>query len=64
MTAIREAQIYNRLWKRLGVRIRSYVPLPPGSGACRTAVVYGTDEALVEYLVASTTGYEPRRSEA
>lgn len=62
MTAIREAQIYNRLWKRLGLR-RS-VPLPPGAGTCRTPPVVGTDDQILDQLLAQTTGYQPRRSEA
>lgn len=64
MTPIREAQIYNRLWKRLGVRTRSYVSLPDGAGACRTPPLTGTAAEIVETLVSQTTGYEPRRSEA
>lgn len=64
MTAIREAQIYNRLWKQLGLAARSYVPLPPGAGTCRTPPVVGTDDQILDQLLAQTTGYQPRRSEA
>lgn len=64
MTPIREAQTFNRLWKRLGVRARSYVSLPDGAGACRTPPVVGTDDQILDQLLAQTTGYQPRRSEA
>ena len=64
MTPIREAQKFNRLWKQLGVRITTYVPLPAGAGACRTPPLTGTEAEIVETLLSQTTGYEPRRSEA
>lgn len=55
----------NRIWRDLGLPMSARVSfLPPGSGACRTPPLTGTDAEIADQLIAQTTGFEPRRSEA
>lgn len=64
MSEIRAAQRLNRIWRELGLPAIAKAPLPVGAGACRTPMMVGDDQFLAALLIAQTTGYEPRRSEA
>lgn len=64
MTDIQAAQKLNRIWRDLGMPAIAKARLPIGAGACKTPAVHGTPEEIVERILAQTTGYEPRRSEA